>query len=223
MGGSALLYQIHGGIPRFIIGAMDTLVDKLLRKNRELYDQAAEPLRSHGPDHHKRVYDYAVVLAGKVGVKYDDEILAGAALLHDLAAYYPKEVGDAYHDHDHVIAEKALRDIGYPEQKIAAACEAIASHGSDPKYQLANESIETKLLRDADKLDVFGPLGVARVVMVRTLKGDTLEQIVDDFWTHGHLKRKWDSISFEEARTMAASDYEYSRIFFERLATDLGV
>lgn len=202
---------------------MELLTSKLLQKNSELYERAANPLRSHGPDHHERVYGYAVCLANMLGVTYDGETLAGAALLHDLAAYYPEEIGEAYHEHDHILAEKALRDIGFPEQKIAAVCEAIANHGSDKKYQTSDESIETKLLRDADKLDVFGPLGVARIIMVRTLKGDTLEQIVDDFWTHGHLKRKWESISFEEARAMATENYQYSKKFFERLATDLGV
>lgn len=202
---------------------MEALTNKLFQKNSELYNQAVNPLRSHGPDHHKRVYGYAVHLASVLGVAYDSETLAGAALLHDLAAYYPEKIGDDYHEYDHVIAEEALRDIGFPEEKIAAVCEAIANHGSDKKYQTGDEGIETKLLRDADKLDAFGPLGTARIIMVRTLKGDTLEQIVDDFWSRGHLKRKWDSISFGEARNMAAEDYEYSKDFFERLAADLGV
>ncbi|HUD11249.1 MAG TPA: hypothetical protein VMS08_02465, partial [Candidatus Saccharimonadia bacterium] len=91
----------------------------------------------------------------------------------------------------------------------------------DPKFKNAHEPIETTLLRDADKLDVFGPVGVARIVMVRTLQGDTLEDIVVDFYTRGHLERKWNSISSEEARTLARSDYEYSVNFFDRLANGL--
>lgn len=204
-------------------GIMEILAEKLIQKNRKLYAEARNPLRSHGPDHHERVYKYALELASRVGSIYDEEILAGAALLHDLAAYYPDEVGDEYHDHDHVIAEKALRSIGFPEEKIAVTCTAIAHHGSSAEYRREDESIETKLLRDADKLDVFGPLGTARIIMVRTLKGDTLEQIVDDFWTRGHLQRKWDSISFEEARAMAKGEYEYSKDFFARLSQGLGV
>lgn len=190
----------------------------LLTANQRRYQEATSPLRSHGPDHHWRVYQHALKLADKLGVVYDRDVLAGAALLHDMAAYYPERTGDAYHDFDHQIAEEVLREIAFPEEKISAVVTAIANHGSDPKYKDDNESIETTLLRDADKLDVFGSIGVARIIMVRTLKGDTLEDIVADFYTGGHLQRKWESITTREAREIANDDYEYSRNFFERLA-----
>lgn len=139
-----------------------------------------------------------------------------------MAAYYPEKSGDVYHDFDDKIAAEVLSEIEFPKDKIEAVLYAIAHHGSDAKYKQANESIEVTLLRDADKLDVFGPIGVARIIMVRTLKGDTLEQIIADFYTGGHLKRKWDSITTNEARELAKDDYEYSHQFFERLAGSLG-
>jgi HD superfamily phosphodiesterase len=186
-----------------------------------MYTQATNPLRSHGPDHHQRVYENAMKLVDTVGLPYDADVLAGAALLHDVAAYYPDETGDAYHEHDHVIAEEALRRVEFPEEKIAATLDAIQYHGSDPKYKKDNESIETTILRDADKIDAFGPVGVARIVMVRTLNGDTLEDIVADFWTGGHLEQKWQSISTDAARTMTQDNYEYSKNFFQNLAEAL--
>jgi HD superfamily phosphodiesterase len=200
---------------------MTDLEKTLLDANRRRYDSAANPLRSHGPDHHWRVYQYAMTLANKLGATYDAEVLAGAALLHDMAAYYPERTGEAYHEFDHQIAAEVLREVDFPEAKVEAVLSAIANHGSDPKYKQSHESIETTLLRDADKLDVFGPIGVARIIMVRTLKGDTLEDIVADFYTGGHLQRKWESITTDEARELARDDYEYSKKFFERLAEGL--
>lgn len=140
-----------------------------------------------------------------------------------MAGYYPELDGDDSHERDRVVAEEVLREAEFPAGKLEQAVEAVAHHGSDPKYRHADESIETALLRDADKLDAFGRVGCARIVMVRTLKGDTMEQIVDDFWTHGHLKRKWDSIRTDEAREMGRADYEYARDFFERLADELKI
>ncbi len=198
-----------------------SFVQGLYKANEHRYAEASNPLKSHGPDHHWRVYEHAVELAEKMGVTYDPEVLAGAALLHDMAAYYPERTGDAYHDFDHKIAEEVLREVDFPANKIPAVVDAIAHHGSDPKYKQESESIETTLLRDADKLDVFGPIGVARIVMVRTLKGDTLEQIVDDFYTRGHLKRKWESITTKEAQELAKDDYDYSVRFFEGLVVSL--
>jgi HD superfamily phosphodiesterase len=200
---------------------MNELENRLLEANERRYREAGNPLKSHGPDHHWRVYQYALTLADKLAVAYDAEILAGAALLHDMAAYYPDKTGEDYHDFDHKIAEEVLHETDFPVGKISAVLDAIANHGSDPKYQKAHEPVETTLLRDADKLDVFGPVGVARIIMVRTLKGDTLADIVADFWTGGHLRRKWESITTPEARELARNDYEYSQKFFERLAEGL--
>jgi HD superfamily phosphodiesterase len=200
---------------------MSPIERTLLQANEKRYAKASNPLKSHGPDHHWRVYQHALKLAEKLGVTYDPDVLAGSALLHDMAAYYPERTGEAYHDFDHRIAEEVLHEVDFPTDKISAVLDAIEHHGSDPKYKQIDESIETTLLRDADKLDVFGPIGVARIIMVRTLKGDTLPDIVADFYTHGHLQRKWESITTDEARDLAKDDYEYSKQFFRRLAESL--
>lgn len=201
---------------------MTTLEQSLLTVNKRRYNSAANPLRSHGPDHHWRVYQHALKLAKKLNVTYDEDILAGAALLHDMAAYYPEQSGEAYHDFDGKFAAEVLAEIEFPKDKVDAVLYAIAHHGSDTKYKRKNEPIEVSLLRDADKLDVFGPIGVARIIMVRTLKGDALEDIVRDFYTNGHLERKWLSITYDATREMAQGDYEYSRAFFGELARKLG-
>ena len=57
--------------------------------------------------------------------------------------------------------------------------------------------------------------------MARSLRGNSLEEIVDDFWTRDHLKRKWEAITSDEAREIGYADYEYSREFFRRLAESL--
>lgn len=197
------------------------LAQKIYEANQRHFVAAKSPLRSHGPDHHLRVYTHAMALAEKVGVTYDHDVLAGAALLHDMAAYYPDVAGDDYHNFDHTFAAEVLAEVDFPRDKIAATLQAIARHGSDAKFKDAQEPVEVTLLRDADKLDVFGSIGVARIIMVRSLKGDTLQQIVDDFYTGGHLQRKWESITYPEAREIARADYEYALNFFKQLAKTL--
>lgn len=197
------------------------IAQKLYEANAQRFQAAVNPLRSHGPDHHLRVYHHALNLAKRLKATYDEEILAGAALLHDMAAYYPEQTGEAYHDFDHQIAAEVLAAINFPEDKVEAVLFAIAHHGSDAKYKTKDEPIEVSLLRDADKLDVFGPIGVARILMVRTLKGDTLPEIVEDFHSKGHLERKWNSITHSAARELASKDYEYSKNFFSQLASTL--
>jgi hypothetical protein len=63
---------------------MNKLEQQLLEANQRRYAEAAAPLRSHGPDHHLRVYKYAVELADKLGATFDAEVLAGALKGADL-------------------------------------------------------------------------------------------------------------------------------------------
>lgn len=200
---------------------MTPLAQKIYKANQASYKAAGNPLKSHGPDHHLRVYHYALRLAKRLGISYDEDILAGAALLHDMAAYYPDKSGDNYHEFDDKMAAEVLKSTHFPADKLEATLYAIANHGSDAKYKSSKEPVEVTLLRDADKLDVFGPIGVARIIMVRTLKGDTLEDIVKDFYTDGHLERKWNSITYNESREIARADYNYSKDFFMRLSASL--
>ncbi len=201
---------------------MTQLAQQVLEANKRRFEAAPNPLRSHGPDHHYRVYQHALHLAQKLKVTYDADVLAAAALLHDMAAYYPEESREQYHDYDHKYAAEVLQEVDFPLDKRDAVLYAIAHHGSDAQYKDDSEPIEVTLLRDADKLDVFGPIGVARIIMVRTLKGDTLQDIVRDFYTNGHLDRKWQSITSDAARDIAAEDYTYSQEFFKRLNETLG-
>ena len=196
---------------------MIPIAQKIYEANMQRFEAAELPLRSHGPDHHLRVYQHALALAQKLGVTYDDDVLAAATLLHDMAAYYPDKAGEQYHEFDHKFAAEVLSEVDFPKEKIEAVLYAIANHGSDAQYKQVEEPIEVSILRDADKLDVFGPIGVARIVMVRTLKGDTLNDIVDDFYVNGHLERKWNSITFDATKEIAQADYEYSKNFFKQL------
>jgi uncharacterized protein len=61
------------------------------------------------------------------------------------------------------MAEDILIGLGYPGEKIAKIKHCIISH----RYRAEHEpqTIEAKLLFDADKLDVLGAVGVARSFM----------------------------------------------------------
>jgi HD superfamily phosphodiesterase len=198
---------------------LTNLINTYYLANKRAYESANNPLRSHGADHHYRVCMNALKLAE--GKDVDLEVLVVAALLHYMAAYYPEETGEQYHDFDHLHAEKILKENSFPEVKIPLVLDAIKNHGSDSKYKKEDEPLEISILRDADKMEVFGPLGIARIVMVRTLKGDTLEEIVDDFYKQGHLEKKWNSITSEEVKSLLRSDYEYAMDFLKRLDESL--
>ena len=65
-------------------------------------------------------------------------------------------------------AERVLREEGWPAERIAAVQHCIRAHrfrgtGEGP------QTVEARVLFDADKLDVLGAIGVARVVAYAAL------------------------------------------------------
>ncbi len=124
----------------------------------------------HDFDHVLRVYRMAERLARAEGA--DLEIVRAAALLHDAEGAAPGE-GSLRENHHHASADFAARILkaeGWSAERIAAVQHCIRAH----RYRDRSEppqTIEAKILFDADKLDVLGAIGVARVIAYATLDG----------------------------------------------------
>ncbi len=118
---------------------------------------------THDMDHVRRVRNLAMRLAEVISEPVDREILEIATLLHDIAE--AKEQADPSGKTDHAVlgaemAGEILAELGYPPEKIKRVQECVISH----RYRSEHppQSIEAKILFDADKLDAIGAIGVAR-------------------------------------------------------------
>lgn len=117
---------------------------------------------AHDIDHIMRVYNLALKIAqGEAGV--DAEVLKAAVLLHDIGSI--KEANDPTGRTDHAVvgakmARPILKSLNFSVKKIIRIQECILSH----RYRTDNQpqSIEAKILFDADKLDATGAIGLAR-------------------------------------------------------------
>lgn len=136
---------------------------RLLRKN-PTYQKLIKDLNdndwSHNMDHFLRVRNIALKIAKKEGG--DKKIIEAACLLFDIARYL-EQMGKV---RDHAvtgaaIAKQVLKEVKFDEDKISSVCHAILVHR---KSQLNKaETIEAKILKDADYLDALGAIDVARV------------------------------------------------------------
>jgi uncharacterized protein len=117
----------------------------------------------HGFDHIERVYRMADKLARLEGA--DLEIVHAAALLHDSRGSDPNS-GErlSHHEASARFAEQVLREEGWREERIQAVQHCIRAHRYRGEPENEPQTIEAKVLFDADKLDVLGAIGVARTI-----------------------------------------------------------
>lgn len=120
------------------------------------YFEDASP--AHDWRHVRRVGRLASRLAeGRDDV--DERVLDLAVWLHDIGR--SREAAGRIDDHAAWGAREA-RDIcsSYPDETIEAVCHCIRSHRYSTDIE--PETIEAKLLSDADNLDAIGAIGLAR-------------------------------------------------------------
>jgi uncharacterized protein len=106
---------------------------------------------SSGFDHFKRVYATAKKISSLMN--YDDEILHAACFLHDIDLQEPRVRMSAKK------ARKFLETMDFPKDKIELVIDAIK--GQTPSMR--PESMEARLLHDADLLDLIGATGIVRL------------------------------------------------------------
>lgn len=123
---------------------------------------ATDPV--HGFDHILRVYRMAERLA--IEEQADLDIVRAAALLHDAQGSQTEGGEEGRQDHHHASSDFArhiLENEGWPPDKILTVQHCIRAHRFRDNTEQP-QSLEAKILFDADKLDVIGAVGVARTI-----------------------------------------------------------
>jgi uncharacterized protein len=134
-------------------------------KARELYP-ASDP--SHDFLHIRRVAATALKLAAEEGA--DEQVVLPAAYFHDFVNV-PKD-DPRRKDASRlsaVAASEYLLSVGYPAGFLESVRHAIAAHSFSAG--IAPETIEAKVVQDADRLDSLGAIGVARCFSTSALMG----------------------------------------------------
>jgi uncharacterized protein len=134
------------------------------QKIKEIVEQELDQEKdsAHDIDHIMRVYNLAMTIA-KTEANVDLDVLRAGALLHDIGG--AKEANDPSGKTDHAIigaemARPILESLGFSNDKIKHVQECILAH----RYRTNNrpETIEAKIVHDADKLETVGAIGIAR-------------------------------------------------------------
>jgi len=142
-----------------------------------LHDQVSTDA-AHGLDHIRRV----VAAARRIGQSEQarQEIVLPAAWLHDCVAVEKDSPKRAHAST--LSAEKArqfLSAAGYPAPLLDAIAHAITAHSFSAG--VVPETLEAKVVQDADRLDALGAIGLARCLMVGERLGLPLYHEQDPF------------------------------------------
>jgi uncharacterized protein len=186
---------------------------------------------AHDWNHVKRVYSIAEKLADEEGA--DPEVVRLAVLLHDIGR--KKEDDGEIDDHAEWGAEKAveiLKELECREETVEEVRHCIEAHrySTDPEP----ETLEAKVVSDADNMDALGASGVARTFTYAGEHGSMIADpeipVEEDDSEEGqtalnHLQKKILSLKermyTDSGRQMAEERHDYVEEFVDRFKREI--
>jgi uncharacterized protein len=137
-------------------------------------DSAQSADAAHDLEHIRRVVRNARAIAAAEGGML--EVVVPAAWLHDCVAL-PKDSGKRALA-SRLAAKKAtafLRKMGYPAEYLAGIAHVIEAHSFSAN--ISPETLEARIVQDADRLDAIGAIGIARCLMLGGALGKPLYNV----------------------------------------------
>ena len=190
----------------------------------------------HNFDHILRVYRMAERLAKAEGA--DLEIVRAAALLHDSRDSDPgsESARLGHHQASAKFAAAVLSEKDWEQEKIEAVQHCVLAHRFRNPAEKP-ETLEAKIIFDADKLDAIGAIGAARVIAYAALAGTPFyekpseqflargEKETDELHSayHEHLfklRKLPERMHTPTARAIADERLRYLDDFFEQLISE---
>ncbi len=199
---------------------------EILKKVKKMFKKARN---SHDMEHTIRVYKLCMHI-GKIE-NADMDILTLSALLHDIGRVKQDEsMGKICHaEIGAKIARKIMKKNEITEEIVEKVIHCIETHRY--RGQKIPESLEAKVLYDADKLDAIGAIGLARAfvfageigakvhnrnIEIEKTKSYTEE---DTAYREFLVKLRYikDKVMTVEGKRLAEERHEFMERFFERL------
>ena len=187
---------------------------------------------SHSFEHVRQVVALAERVAQAEGADLD--IVRTAALLHDIGRAEQSRTGACHAEVGARQSREILKD--YPPDFVESVVHAIATHRYRDEDNMP-QTLEAKVLFDADKLDAIGAVGVGRAYAMAGRRGQKLWSSLDASDTGDRssviegkaeehtpvqeylfkLRHLEDVMFTDTGRSLAAERHAFMVSFFERL------
>ena len=166
----------------------------------------------HDANHSLRVYQNAC----KIARGYPDSNLTViwlAALLHDVDDH------KLFHTENNKNARHFMQSQGVASETIEFVCEVINGVSFSKNKGNHPESIEGKIVQDADRLDAIGAIGIARTFAYGGKNGRSLEDSLQHFSDKLLLLK--DEMNTEEAKKIAKIRHAYMQGFLAEIYDEM--
>jgi len=201
--------------PHIWIVAGDFVIDQsphLMQVKDYVAERLKDRVGAHDFNHILRVYDWCMKIGAELNA--DLEILGLAALLHDIIR--PEGFESNHATESAVEADRCLKKIGYPDEKIEEVIATIKTHrGLNPQ----DSTLEAKILWDADKLEAVGAVTIARTFWSRGALGLSIEDGLKTIETRWSKVK--DMMHTEIARKEAEKRHKFMMVFIQEMRQEI--
>ena len=146
---------------------------------------------------------FVVKYGKRLAEKYsaDSEVVEIAALLHDYAGIKDERLAENHHLHSALEAEKILKSLDYPEEKIIAVKDCIMTHRAS--INLKAQSVEAICLASADAM-----AHIDQIPSLLYLTYVQHQKNIDEgiAWVKEKIERSWKKLC-PEAKAMIKDKY----------------
>jgi uncharacterized protein len=165
----------------------------------------------HSYAHVDRVFKIASYLAERE--RADLELVQIGAILHDIG----RTVGEPHSETGARLASEILSGTDFPHERSDRVARIILCHALPMRDKL--ETLEEKIVWDADKIDLLGASGVARVF--HWLGKRPFETVVKDCFEE--LRPIYDLLNTNTAKRIAKARYSRTMAFLWALESELSL
>ncbi|MFX1392398.1 MAG: HD domain-containing protein [Promethearchaeota archaeon] len=192
---------------------------KLILKIRNFAEKNSERDDIHGFAHVERVYNICVQIGKKLGANL--LVLKISALLHDVGRILEKNYSEI-RNHAEISALMSLKflksnDFKLSQEDIDNIIHSIKAHSFSNKTK--PQTLEAKILSDADKLDAIGAIGLYRTIGFTVKNNGGIRQVIK------HLENKImklkDKMFLDVSKKIAENRQQIILDFYNRIIMEI--
>jgi len=191
---------------------------------------------AHGWEHVSRVYNLALYIAEQEGA--NRFVVGMAALMHDLGRSVPQDSTTHHADLSVALATELMNTYQVPLDTQEAILHAIIAHSFSRNIE--PRTLEACVVRDADRLDSLGAIGLTRWAITGTIRRnpqtrtyhptdpfagehalDDRAYMLDHFYSK--LLKLSDTITTNTGRRLSQSRTAFMRAFLRELRDELDI